>query len=65
MCYFWHMNPSIEQLLENHFPTILDTELVEGIKEHASYVEVEEGDLLMDIGGKISTIPMIISDQLR
>ncbi len=65
MCYFWHMNPSIEQLLENHFPTILDTELVEGIKEHATYVEVEEGDLLMDIGGKISTIPMIISGSVK
>jgi hypothetical protein len=34
---------------------------VEGIKEYATYVEVEEDDLLMDIGSKINTIPIIIS----
>ena len=59
------MDQSIEQLLENHFPTLLDTDLVEGIKEHGTYREVEEGDLLMDIGSKISTIPMIISGSVK
>lgn len=65
MCYFCRMTTSIEQLLDNHFPTILDTELVEGIKEHATYREVDEGDLLMDIGAKITTIPMIISGSVK
>lgn len=59
------MNETIEQLLSDHFPTILDTDLVEGIKEHGTYCEVEEGDLLMDIGSKINTIPMIISGSVK
>ena len=59
------MSTSIEELLSNHFPTILDTDLVEGIKEHATYVDVEEDDLLMDIGSKINTIPMIISGSVK
>ena len=65
MCYFCRMSASIEELLSNHFPTILDTDLVEGIKEHATYVEVEEDDLLMDIGSKINTVPMIISGSVK
>ena len=65
MCYFWQMEQSVEQLLDNHFPTILDTDLVEGIKAHATYREVEEDDLLMDIGAKITTIPMIISGSVK
>ncbi|MCF8275681.1 MAG: Crp/Fnr family transcriptional regulator [Flavobacteriales bacterium] len=59
------MNQSIETILENHFPSILDTDLVNAIKEHATYKEVEEGDLLMDIGANIQTIPMIISGSVK
>lgn len=59
------MTPPIEQILEKHFPTILDTDLIEGIKEHAIYREVDEGDLLMDIGGVIKTVPMIISGSVK
>ncbi len=59
------MTPSIDQILEQHFPTILDTDLVNGIKEHAVYREVEEGDLLMDIGSVIETVPMIISGSVK
>lgn len=59
------MKQTIEDILSNNFPTILDTDLVEGIKAHASYREVKEGDLLMDIGSKISTIPMIISGSVK
>ena len=56
---------NIDQILDDHFPSILDTELVEAIKEHAIYREVEEGDLMMDIGTKITTIPMIISGSVK
>lgn len=59
------MKQTIEDILSNNFPTILDTDLVEGIKAHASYREVAEGDLLMDIGSKIETIPMIISGSVK
>lgn len=59
------MKQLIEDILYNNFPTILDTDLVEGIKAHASYREVAEGDLLMDIGSKIETIPMIISGSVK
>lgn len=59
------MEMSVEEILDKHFPTILDTELVEGIKAHATYREIEEGDLLMDIGNVISTIPMIISGTVK
>jgi len=59
------MNPNIDEILDKHFPSILDTELVNGIKEHAVYREIEEGDLLMDIGSVISTIPMIISGSVK
>lgn len=59
------MNANIEEILAKHFPTLLDTELVEGIKEHAIYREVEEGDLLMDIGSVIKNIPMIITGTVK
>ncbi|MCB9186553.1 MAG: Crp/Fnr family transcriptional regulator [Flavobacteriales bacterium] len=59
------MNAKIEEILAKHFPTLLDTELVEGIKEHAIYREVEEGDLLMDIGSVIKNIPMIITGTVK
>jgi CRP/FNR family transcriptional regulator, anaerobic regulatory protein len=59
------MNQSIKEILQQNFPTILDTGLVEGISEHGVYKEVEEGDLLMDIGAKISTIPMIVSGSVK
>lgn len=59
------MESSIEQLLGKNFPTILDTDLVEEIKANATYVKVEEDDLLMDIGSKINTIPMIISGSVK
>lgn len=59
------MKQSIEEILHDNFPTILDTDLVEGIKAHASYHEVAEGDILMDIGSKITTVPMIISGSVK
>lgn len=59
------MHLTIEQLLQKHFPTILDTDLIAGIKEHGTYKEMAEGDLLMDIGSKITTIPMIISGSVK
>lgn len=62
---FAQMNTKIEEILDKHFPSILDTELVNGIKEHAVYREVEEGDLLMDIGSTITTIPMIVSGSVK
>lgn len=59
------MNPNIEEILAKYFPTLLDTELIEGIKEHAIYREVDEGDLLMDIGATIHNIPMIITGSIK
>ncbi len=59
------MNPNIEEILDKHFPTLLDTDLIEGIKEHGIYREVEQGDLLMDIGSVIKNIPMIISGSIK
>lgn len=62
---FASMNPNIEEILAKYFPTLLDTELIEGIKEHAIYREVDEGDLLMDIGATIHNIPMIITGSIK
>ena len=59
------MNPNIEEILDKHFPSLLDTDLIEGIKEHAIYREVEQGDLLMDIGSVIKNIPMIVSGSIK
>jgi CRP/FNR family transcriptional regulator len=59
------MNQNIEEILDKHFPSLLDTDLIEGIKEHAIYQEVEQGDLLMDIGSVIRNIPMIVSGSIK
>lgn len=59
------MNPNIDDILNDHFPTLLDTDLINSIKEHAVYQEVNEGDLLMDIGSIIKNIPMIISGSVK
>ncbi len=59
------MNPNIDDILNDHFPTLLDTDLINSIKEHAVYQEVSEGDLLMDIGSIIKNIPMIISGSVK
>lgn len=59
------MNKTIEQILDDHFPSLLDTDLIQGIKEHAEYREVDEGDLLMDIGTTIQSIPMIVTGSVK
>lgn len=59
------MNKTIEQILDDHFPSLLDTDLIQGIKEHAEYREVDEGDLLMDIGTTIQSIPMILTGSVK
>jgi CRP/FNR family transcriptional regulator len=59
------MNKNIEDILDKNFPTLLDTELVEGIKDNAEYRQVAEGDLLMDIGSVIKSIPMIVSGSVK
>lgn len=59
------MNPNINDILNDYFPTLLDTDLIDGIKQHGVYKEVEEGDLLMDIGSVIKNIPMIISGSVK
>lgn len=51
--------------MDDHFPSLLDTDLIQGIKEHAEYREVEEGDLLMDIGTTIQSIPMIVTGSVK
>jgi CRP/FNR family transcriptional regulator len=56
---------SIEQILDKNFPSLLDTELIEGLKQNAEYRQVAEGDLLMDIGSVIKFIPMIISGSIK
>ena len=55
----------VEQILDKNFPSLLDTDLVEGIKENAEYRKVDEGDLLMDIGSVIKSIPMIVSGSVK
>ncbi|MCB0755951.1 MAG: Crp/Fnr family transcriptional regulator [Flavobacteriales bacterium] len=56
---------NIEQILDKNFPSLLDTELIEGLKQNAEYRQVAEGDLLMDIGSVIKFIPMIISGSVK
>jgi CRP/FNR family transcriptional regulator len=56
---------NIEQILDKNFPSLLDTELIEGLKQNAEYRQVAEGDLLMDIGSVIKFIPMIISGSIK
>ena len=51
--------------MDDHFPSLLDTDLIQGIKEHAEYREVDEGDLLMDIGTTIQSIPMILTGSVK
>lgn len=59
------MQNKVSEILSNHFPTLLDTELVNEIIKNAQYKEVSEGDLLMDIGSVINNIPMIVSGSVK
>lgn len=59
------MNTKILEILSNNFPSLLDTELVNAIAENATYREVKEGDLLMDIGSTIKNIPMVVSGSVK
>lgn len=59
------MNTKILEILSNNFPSLLDTELVNAIAENATYKEVKEGDLLMDIGSTIKNIPMVVSGSVK
>lgn len=59
------MNLTIQDTLSKYFPTLLDTELVAGIIRHGSLIEMDEGDILMDIGGVIKSVPMIFSGTIK
>lgn len=59
------MTKNVEEILDKNFPSLLDTDLVEGIKEQAEYRHVSEGDLLIDIGSVIESIPMIVSGSVK
>lgn len=56
---------SIEEILKQHFPKILDTEVVEGIITHGRLESIDEGDYMMDIGSAIRQIPMIVSGTVK
>jgi len=56
---------SINEILEKHFPQILDTELVKGIMAHGKLMTIPEGEFMMDIGGLIRSIPMIVSGTVK
>ena len=58
------MSP-IEEILKQHFPKILDTEVVEGIITHGRLESIDEGDYMMDIGSAIRQIPMIVSGTVK
>jgi hypothetical protein len=58
------MSP-IEETLKQHFPKILDTEVVEGIITHGRLESIDEGDYMMDIGSAIRQIPMIVSGTVK
>ena len=59
------MKLTIEETLNKHFPSLLDTELINGIIQHGVMKEVEEGEMLMDIGGVINAVPMIINGSIK
>lgn len=59
------MNTDIIDILNQHFPSIQDSELIDGICKNAQVREIEEGDILMDIGGKIDTVPMIYNGLVK
>jgi len=56
---------SINEILEKHFPQILDTELVKGIIAHGRLMTIPEGEYMMDIGSPIRSIPMIVSGTVK
>lgn len=53
------------QLIKNNFPTLTNLELLKEIATLADYFEFEEGDLVMDYGKPIRSIPLIIEGALK
>lgn len=53
------------QLIKNNFPDLTNIELLKEIQQIASFHEVNEGDMVMDYGKAIRSIPLILNGALK
>lgn len=59
------MNQEILDIIQKHFPALQDSALQEAIATEGRLRSVSEGEIVMDIGGYIKTMPLLISGSIR
>ncbi len=59
--FLWFMVNELHTVFESHF----EKELVDEIESIGRFIEVDEGDILMDIGSYIKSIPLLLSGVIK
>ena len=55
----------MEKLIRDSFPDIYEQDLIEAIEEHGRYMKVPAGDSLIDIGGYIKFMPLVVTGNIK
>lgn len=55
----------MEALVKKYFPTLVEPELVEKIVEQGELMYLNEGDIIMDVGRYIRSIPIIMQGAIK
>lgn len=54
-----------KDLIKEHYPEIVDSELLEEIESVAKWVTLKEGATLMDIGGYMKVMPLVFKGAIK
>lgn len=55
----------MKQLLKQHFPTLQEPQLKGLIEEHGRLIEAKSGEVIIDFGGYIRMIPLLIKGSIK
>ena len=55
----------ITTVIRNHFPALSEPELIKELEERGTIREVKEGDIIMEIGQFIQSIPLVMKGSIK
>ncbi len=60
-----NMEKKIDELLEVHYGYLLEPELLNEITNVGKFRKIEQGEILMDVGQRISVMPLLFSGAIK
>lgn len=59
------MSKELEQLIAENYGYILEPELIKEISDHGQLIDVQAGDIFMDLGQTITHMPLLIKGSVK